>query len=118
MPSIQVRNDTVYEVRGELDTTEGRAGDYLVGWYLHPRAANQAAENKGVWGQAGAVAGRPVRVLTDTDGQQYIVGEKINTDPFLEDPKVVRARALQKLAHANLTQAERAALKLDADAHG
>jgi hypothetical protein len=99
----------LYEVRGENDSTEGRGGTHLVGWFTSSEIADKAAEGKGVMGYKGTVNPHTKVVVTyrDDEGNDvtHLVGEQILVQ--YEDPKEVRARGLAKL-----TPAERHALGL------
>lgn len=46
---------TIYEARGEKDTTEGRGGTYLIGYYLDKAQAEESVKGKGVWDGPGSI---------------------------------------------------------------
>lgn len=105
----------LYKVTGENDTTEGRGGTYLVGYFVNSVDAQKAAEGKGVWGGAGDIKteNQVVAIYRDpTTGLETIrlVGEAIRV--FFESPEDTRNRAIAKLQGANLSVAELQSLGL------
>ena len=99
----------LFEVRGESDTTEGRGGTYLVGWFTDGEIAKKAAHEKGVWGGHGQINEKicDVAVFKNGLGEEVvgIIKEYVQID--YEDPRETRAKALAKL-----TPKERKALGL------
>ncbi len=96
----------LYKATTNSDTTEGRGGTILIGYFVSKGVAEKAAKGRGVMGYDGQVDFVKCKVVTKNDtGESWTVGEKISI--LYEDPAEVRARALSKL-----TQEERAALGL------
>lgn len=83
---------TVFEVRRELDTNEGRGGTVLVGHVFTEAEATLLAEGNGVYGGPGPIYKH--HVVRFSDGAVYKLGERMDLD--VERAKAV-ARALAKL---------------------
>jgi len=117
LDKVPARLETMFlhKVTGENDTTEGRGGSYLIGYFTDLEDAKKAAEGKGTWGQPGDIRteNQVVVIYNDpTTGAETVrlVGDAIRV--FFESPEVTRARALEKLRRAGMSVAELQSLGL------
>jgi hypothetical protein len=86
----------VYEVRGELDTNEGRGGTFLVGFWDTKDAANIAAQGRGVWGEPGSIE-EVHGFYVSVEGQvKFVKTEDLHTINTESKDKVIE-RAKSKL---------------------
>lgn len=94
--SVLLKRITAYEVRGQTDTTEGRGGTYLVGYFFNKSKADEAAKDKGVWGAAGDVHTVNVVELTYPQGFKVFYLDK-PIDVKSATNEELKAKALAKL---------------------
>ena len=87
---------TLYRVRTNHDLTEGRGGEYTLGWFIDNAVAIKAAKGNYVMGSDCPVETRRELVVRTEDGKVFLLGERVEVK--YEDPREVRARALSKLS--------------------
>lgn len=84
---------TFWQVKGDNDTTEGRGGLHVVGWFETESEAKEAAQGQGVWGGAGYISSHQVfRQTLDNGKFAYWQLEKI------ELPLTAYEQAMAKLS--------------------
>jgi hypothetical protein len=93
---FDVKCISAYEVRGQNDTTEGRGGTYLVGYFFNKTTADEAAKDKGVWGSPGLVKAVAALAIEEPDGSyKYYLDNPIEIKSMT--PEEMLAKAKKKL---------------------
>ena len=87
-----------YEVRGQLDSCEGRSGTYLVGFFNSKEVADKAALKKGVWDRPGDVSVCSGFLVDVGNGEEKFVRPEDFHTIIYETQEDVVARAKAKLS--------------------
>ena len=69
--AAELPDGSVFEVRGEIDQTEGRLGGYVAGRFDNFPAAYEASEGLGVMGRRGDVLVRPAPVSVFSSVEEW-----------------------------------------------
>lgn len=87
---------TLFHVTTNTDLNEGRGSEKTVGWFVDEDIARRASRRNYVQGTDCPVVRKSCTVVRTEDGKLHLLGEPIEVE--YEDPREVRARALQKLS--------------------
>lgn len=94
--SASIKYLSGYEVRGERDTTEGKGGTYLIGYFTDKVSADKAAAKKGVWDHPGPIYPVELVEISFSDGSKaYYPNQPIELINITNEE--LKARALEKL---------------------
>lgn len=103
--AAKIFTKTLFQVKSNYDTTEGRGREYTVGWFIDRETAEKAGKGQYVMGGDCPIETVTQEVVLNERGELFLLGKHIEVT--YEDPREIRARALAKL-----TPEERKALKI------
>lgn len=105
-----ISNITIYEVKGDTETCEGRGPKYIVGYFSSQTLAEQAAVGKGIMGCRGYVTPINALKLDFEDGStKFLLDQPIQVMVMTKEQ--LRSQAVSKLK-ASLTEEEIVALNI------